>query len=218
MALNLVRNPADEYIVKYCTSLTKNVEYGDVIARMFSSKTLMEIDEGSFDFTSDDETESIIIDRLFGVIQNNLRYVSYRNTTGYFGVIRNTKRWNSNWSYLNLNENRFIMSQVIYASSLDELERKVKSKNYAWYIFDDELAGEAQKLDSRLKRESEKSHSRADNILRHFKSPKPKPKSKFEGKSALEKAKLKREIYNNLQIKKNNALGSSYNNLDKMFR
>lgn len=208
MFLRIGVNQADRYIARYCSSYSKNVEYGRTIGEMFSSKTLKEIDDGLFNLTSPDKTEQMIIDRLFSVIKNSLNYVRFTNETGYFGVIRNTKCRGSNWSYLNLNENNFIESQVIYASSIDELEGKVKSRNAPWYVFDSALADTTRKRDSKIS-------SHKGGLVGRIKSA--KPKSRFEGMSPRDKVKMKRSIHSNLQVRRNSGLVKPYD-LDRMFR
>ena len=211
MFIRFNQQTADDYIVRYCRSYAKDVEYGQTIAEMFSSKTMREIDERSFVRTSPDGTEQMIIDRLFSVIRRSLSYVRRNNSTGFFGVIRNTKRWNSNWSYLNLNENNFIESKVIYATSLEELEEKVKSANSPWYVFDDGLAQKARKSDIRDRNQSVRPVK--------TKSFRPaKPKSRFEGMSAIDKIKMKRKISSDFQLKRSMGIAKPYGNLDKMFR
>lgn len=68
--------------------------------------------------------------------------------TGYFGVIHPEYK---NWSYVNLVEREYFGwddFDVIYASSLRELEKKVKSnKGNIWCIFDGEKAESVHEID-----------------------------------------------------------------------
>ena len=211
MFLRFNPGTADDYIVRYCRSCTKDVEYGEVIAEMFSSNTMREIDERSFFRKSLDSTEQMIIDRICSVIRRSLSYVRRNNSTGFFGVIRNTKRWNSNWSYLNLNENSFIESKVIYAASIEELEEKVKSANSSWYVFDESLAQKTRQCDIH---DMDRTHRPV--VIKPFRQA--KPKSRFEGMSAKEKIMMKRKISAGLQSKGGANPANPYGNLDRMFR
>lgn len=187
---NMFSDESNNVIRRYFQSPFFHSEYRQAIESVLNAEILAMIDNNTFDIAdalrhrSDDEKG--IIENLVGEITRQLWWVRMNNTTGYFGVIKNRKGA-YNWSYLNLIENRYKYSNVIYARSLEELEAKVREKGHIWYIFDEEMAEKTLRDDA-----AQKPGRIVSKVVRTYK--KPEKDSRFKGLSVRDEIKKKREM------------------------
>ena len=206
---NMFSNESDSAIRRYFQSPFIHSEYKQAIESVLNAEIMARIDNNTFDIAdalrhrSDDEIA--IIENLVNKIRGQLRWVRLNNNTGYFGVIKNSKGA-YNWSYLNLIENRYKYSHVIYARSLEELEAKVREKGHIWYIFDEEMAEKTLRDDA-----AQKPRCIVSKVVRTYK--KPEKDSRFKGLSVRDEIKKKREMQD--KVLRRNARPTSM--IEKMF-
>lgn len=206
---NLFSNESDNAIRRYFQSPFIHSEYRQAIESVLNAEILGRIDNNTFDMANAlknrNDNEIDIIRTLVGEMTRQLRWVRRNNTTGYFGVIKNRKG-GYNWSYLNLIENRYRYSQVIYARSLEELEDKVRAKGHIWYVFDEAMAEKTQRDDSALK-----PGRIVPKVVRTYE--RPKKDSRFKGLSVYDEIKKKREMQD--KVLRRNARPTSM--IERMF-
>ena len=186
-------------------------EYRELIESVLNSSILKRIAEDTFSYDLipiRDYLEHEIVRELVLRMKTQLNYTYRNNDTGYFGVIRQN-RSGCMWSYLNLVENRYVYSRVIYAGSLDELEAKVASANSLWYEFDSNLAVKSRQRDSRFI--PKKPENKAEKEIIRAK-PKNKPVS------AIDEIRNKRKLRQSTQKRNIMGLRKPFDNLDLMFR
>ena len=137
------------YKLPYCL-----VEYNELIGSILNNVFIEKYNYGNINieelFDSKNDIEKDIIKILINIIDDNLNYVNKHNDTGFFGVVRNRKSDNINWSYVDLVRAEFEGWKIIYAKTLEELEKLVSDKNSLWYVFDDALAKQSRILDKKL--------------------------------------------------------------------
>ncbi|MBQ7928777.1 MAG: hypothetical protein IJ287_08580 [Methanobrevibacter sp.] len=199
----------DLAIRRYFQSPFKNFEFKHAIESVLNAEILSQIDNNTFDLSNAlrccSDTEKEIIKRLTFTMSRQMGWIRRNNDTGYFGVIINRKH-GYNWSYLDLIENQYRYSEVIYARTLGELESKVKSKGRLWYVFDEDLARKTQGTDMIHRPRVE-----APKIVKTYR--KPRKESIFEGLSAIEEIKKKRALQD--KVLRRNARPTSM--IEKMF-
>lgn len=126
--------------------------YSDLIKMIHSSNVMKSIIDKSLNVEwmigSYDIIGKMIIRMSIQKMKDALSFARMNNyTTGYFGVIH--PKYNS-WSYVNLVKREYLGlddCDVIHASSLKELEEKVKSSGNVWCIFDEEKAEKVHEMD-----------------------------------------------------------------------
>ena len=142
-----------EIVTKYFAMYGFDVEYNELLSKIISVDFLKKVFENDYTVevfsNSKVGIERQLIDSVIHHMKNALKIAERRNNTGYFGVIRGN-RTNSNWRYLDLFKMGLIGSEVIYADSLDELEKKVKNENSFWFIFDEDLSEKTREEDLKL--------------------------------------------------------------------
>ncbi|WP_407411100.1 hypothetical protein [Methanobrevibacter sp.] len=206
---NMFSNESYDEIRRYFQSPFLHSEYRQAIESVLNAEILSRIDNDTFDMENvlknRNDEEISIIRSLVEVMKRQLRWVKLNNTTGYFGVIKNRKG-GYNWSYLNLIENRYNYSNVIYARSLEELEAKVRQSGHIWYIFDEEMAEKTLRDDA-----AQKPGRIVSKVVRTYK--KPEKDSRFKGLSVRDEIKKKREMQD--KVLRRNARPTSM--IEKMF-
>lgn len=143
----IIRN----FIGKWFSTGTAD-SYSDLIKTIHSSNVMKSIIDKSLNvewmIDSYDIIGKMIIRMSIQKMKDALSFARMNNyTTGYFGVIH--PKYNS-WSYVNLVERQYLGwddYDAVHASSLKELEKKVKSNGNIWCIFDEEKAEGVHELD-----------------------------------------------------------------------
>lgn len=206
---NMFSNESYDEIRRYFQSPFLHSEYRQAIESVLNAEILSRIDNDTFDMENvlknRNDEEISIIRSLVDVMTRQLRWVRLNNTTGYFGVIKNRKG-GYYWSYMNLIENRYRYSHVIYARSLEELEAKVRERGHIWYIFDEEMAGKTQRQDN-----AQKPRRIVPKVVRTYE--RPKKDSRFKGLSVRDEIKKKREMQD--KVLRRNARPTSM--IERMF-
>lgn len=188
-SINIFSNESDMAIRRYFQSPFKNFEFTHAIESVFNAEILSQIDSNTFDLQKAlkhrSDGEKGIIERLTLTMSRQLTWMRRNNDTGYYGVIRN-RRHGYNWSYLDIIENRYRYSEVIYARTLGELESKVTSKGHIWYVFDEDMARKTRNMDR-----VQKPVSTTSKVLNPVKVRK---ESKFKDMTAYEEIKMKKAL------------------------